>query len=61
MVYFIQSFLSICLILALMGASLWVMYFVALVLMWAFPFVAPVVLGALSVLAIIAWRDTRGY
>ena len=59
--YYIQTFLSMCLLFSIVGAVVWLIYMFSALMMFVFPYALAVVLGALFVVAIIAWRRSRGY
>lgn len=61
MEYYIQTFLSLCLGLSLIGAVLWFLYLAASAVMFVFPYALAVVLGSLGIVAFIAWRRSRGH
>lgn len=61
MEYYIQTFLSLCLGLSLIGAVLWFLYLAASSVMFVFPYALAVVLGSLCIVAFIAWRRSRGH
>ena len=59
--YYIQTFLSLCLLFSILGAVVWIIYLFSAALMAVFPYALAVVLGSLAVVAIIAWRHHRGH
>lgn len=61
MEYYIQTFLSLCLLLSIFGAVVLIIYLFSSALMTIFPYALSVVLGSLVVVAAIAWRRSRGY
>lgn len=61
MEYYIQTLLSLCLGLSLIGAVLWFLYLAASAVMVVFPYALAVVLGSLGIVAFIAWRRSRGH
>lgn len=61
MEYYIQTFLSLCLLFSIVGAAVWLIYLFAAAAMMVFPYALAVVLGSLAVVAIIAWRRSRGH
>ena len=61
MQYYIQTFLSLCLLCSIMGASVWLTYLFAIVVMAVFPYALAVVLGSLAIVAGIAWRRSHGH
>ena len=61
MEYYIQTFLSLCLLFSIVGAAVWLIYLFAAVAMVVFPYALAVVLGSLVIVAIIAWRRSRGH
>lgn len=61
MEYYIQTFLSLCLLFSIVGAAVWLIYLFAAVAMEVFPYALAVVLGSLAVVATIAWRRSRGH
>lgn len=61
MEYYIQTFLSLCLLFSIVGASVWLIYLFAAAAMMVFPYALAVVLVSLTIVAIIAWRRSRGH
>lgn len=61
MEFYIQTFLSLCLMFSIFGALAWLIYLFSAVVMIVFPYALAVVLGSLVVVAFIAWRRTNGH
>lgn len=59
--YYIQTFLSLCLLFSIVGAAVWLIYLFAVAAMMVFPYALAVVLGSLADVAINAWRRNRGH
>lgn len=61
MEYYIQTFMALCLLFSIVGTAVWLIYLFSAAAMVLFPYALSVVLGSLSVVAIIAWRRSRGH
>ena len=61
MEHYIKTFLSLCLLFTIVGAAVWLIYLSAIIVMAVFPYSLAVVLGALSVVAFVAWRRNYGH
>lgn len=61
MQYYIQLFLMLCLLYSIAGAAVWLIYLSAIVVMAVFPYALGVLLGALAVVSVIAWRRSYGH
>lgn len=56
----IRFLLATCAILAAIGLVFWIIWAVAWIIMYIFPFTAAVTAGMLAVGAFMAWRQSRG-
>lgn len=61
MAYFINTFLSLCMFLSILGTALWLMYIFASAVMIVYPYALAVIAGSLVIAAFIAWRRNRGH
>lgn len=59
--FIIRAVLLTCLLFTAIGVYVWAMYLIVVVTLFVFPYSLSVVLGALAVLAAMAWGSSRGH